>query len=48
MIYFNIQALMAKRATVKVAPTNAGMTSIFVGATFTVALFAQIPFCNYK
>ena len=30
------------RATVKVAPTNAKMTSIFVGATFTVALFAQI------
>jgi hypothetical protein len=30
------------RATVKVAPTNAGIPSIFVRATFTVALFARI------
>jgi hypothetical protein len=28
------------RATVKVAPTNVGVTSIFVGATFTVALMS--------
>jgi predicted secreted protein len=34
------------RATVKVAPTNAGIPSIFVGATFTVALVAQIIYRN--
>ena len=28
------------RATVKVAPTNTEITSLFVGATFTVALVA--------
>jgi hypothetical protein len=30
------------RATVKVAPTNVLVVPAFVGATFTVALFAQI------
>jgi hypothetical protein len=37
----------SKRATVKVAPTNVGMPDIFVGATFTVALFAQIIYIEF-
>jgi hypothetical protein len=36
------------RATVKVSPTNAGTSSIFVGATFTVALFARIIYRKKK
>ena len=32
----------AKRATVKVAPTNAEIQTLFVGAVFAVALFAYI------
>ena len=44
----SVNNLCKHKATVKVTPTNAGKTSIFVGATFTVALFAQFIYRKQK
>ena len=41
-----VKRATVKRATVKVAPTKAGMSIVLVGATFTVALFAQMIYRN--